>query len=751
MKKIIIQLKFCASFVLAMMVFCTLSVNKLSAQNAPVPLTMELQRLATPQSNANWIDFLESSSVRPKTMFTDLKRAFRLAFNDEMKLAKTESDELGLKHYRYQQYHKNVKVLFGEFIVHEKPDGFVSTANGRIVAGLQLENNPAVQEEQGLKSALSFVPAKKYLWQNKDIEADLKRKKNDNSATYFPKGELVYAPSKQESLFQASDYRLAWSYDINTDDKEVISQKVFVDAVTGKIIYNTPLSTNCSGGSGISTFNGTVPVYTQLNGGSYYSHNDCQATDIFVYDCEGGGPVNSLSYDADNNWNAPSQKSSVQAQWGAQMTYNYYYNQHNRQSWDGAAGDMIVYNNAYFGSNNAGWSFGSHTATFYAGSTSSPSDDWNTNDIMGHEFTHGVTQASAGLVYSGESGALNESFSDIFGEMVESWSEGNCDYLVGADRGAIRSFINPNSHSDPDTYLGSYWYTGTGDNGGVHTNSGVQNHWFYLLSEGGSGTTDFGVPYSVTGISRFKARLIAYRALTLYLTSSSQYIDARAATIHAAIDLYGSCSTEAIAVGDAWHAVGVESKSPQFVKNACGNYPANGYSLWAISTLTVANSCAAEITPTSSTVYFAARDKIIFYPGFKADNGSNFVAYIQPCASSLFKNGIDGVITSDAEKGIKPSISIAKSMTTANDLEDGFYVSPNPFTSNFSVSVNSNAEIKAHINIYNSIGIKMSEKADINFTKGLNKITFDGSGFAKGVYFVEIVTQNEKRIKKILK
>ena len=131
-----------------------------------------------------------------------------------------------------------------------------------------------------------------------------------------------------------------------------------------------------------------------------------------------------------------------------------------------------------------------NNAIFGAGSTSAATDDWNTNDIMGHEFTHGVTQSEAGLIYNNESGALNESFSDIFGEMVESWAEGICDYLVGADRGAIRSFINPNTYGQPDTYLGTDWYTGTADNGGVHTNSGVQNHWFYLVSEGGSGTND---------------------------------------------------------------------------------------------------------------------------------------------------------------------------------------------------------------------------------------------------------------------
>ena len=152
--------------------------------------------------------------------------------------------------------------------------------------------------------------------------------------------------------------------------------------------------------------------------------------------------------DADNSWGSTSQKSAVQAQWGARMTYNYYNAVHSRQSWDGASGDLIAYNNANAGENNACWGCTGNQAIFYAGNTSSALDDWNTNDIMGHEFTHGVTQASADLTYDREFGALNESFSDIFGEMVESYSEGNCDYLVGADRGAIRSLLNPPAFSD---------------------------------------------------------------------------------------------------------------------------------------------------------------------------------------------------------------------------------------------------------------------------------------------------------------
>ena len=111
-------------------------------------------------------------------------------------------------------------------------------------------------------------------------------------------------------------------------------------------------------------------------------------------------------------------------------------------------------------------------------------------DIVGHEITHGVVQSTAGLIYRNQSGALNESFADIFGEAIEHHARNNNDWLMGGDiglngnSGQFRSMQNPNQFADPDTYLGDYWYVGNGDAGGVHINSGVMNKWFYIMTVG---------------------------------------------------------------------------------------------------------------------------------------------------------------------------------------------------------------------------------------------------------------------------
>lgn len=192
-------------------------------------------------------------------------------------------------------------------------------------------------------------------------------------------------------------------------------------------------------------------------------------------------------------------------------------------------------------------------------------------DVMAHEFSHLVTNrnGNGGLLYLGESGALNESFSDIMGISTMKYATGYSGWDIGSDImiyvSNMRSMDNPNNGSDglspqPDTYGGLFWADTQDqltDHGGVHTNSGVQNHWFYLLSEGGNGTNDIGNAFSVTGITTDKAVQIAYRNLIYYLTPEATFEDARNGSIQAAIDLYGIDSQEHQSVADAWYAVGV--------------------------------------------------------------------------------------------------------------------------------------------------------------------------------------------------
>jgi hypothetical protein len=181
-------------------------------------------------------------------------------------------------------------------------------------------------------------------------------------------------------------------------------------------------------------------------------------------------------------------------------------------------------------------------------------------DVVSHELTHGVTQYEADLEYLYESGALNESFSDILSKAVEFTIFGDSASWQLARHyreGGLRDMSNPNLKGQPDTYLGDMWYVGNEDQGGVHTNSGLQNYWFYLLCEGGDGVNDLGHSYSIEPIGMDAATDITYRNLTEYLISSSDYLDCRIGSLLATADLYGKNSSIYQEIDKAWDAVGV--------------------------------------------------------------------------------------------------------------------------------------------------------------------------------------------------
>ncbi len=270
--------------------------------------------------------------------------------------------------------------------------------------------------------------------------------------------------------------------------------------------------------------------------------------------------------DEDSSFTDIDSKTGVSAHWASEVTYDYYLNHHQRKSYDDSEGRIISFVHFDDKLSNAFWNSYLNLAVY--GDGAGNESPLVSLEVVGHELTHGVTQYSAGLIYQNEFGALNESFSDIFGTMVEHYIEGvNGDWVMGEDfmpDGMVfRSMEDPNSLGYPDTYLGNFWFPETpwpseeNDYGGVHINSSVQNYWFYLLAEGGTGTNDHGHSFKVDGIGSEKAGRIAYRMLTVYLMPTSRFYDARRAAIYAAKDLFGDSSEELNSVIDAWSAVGV--------------------------------------------------------------------------------------------------------------------------------------------------------------------------------------------------
>lgn len=481
-------------------------------------------------------------------------QALKTSTGDGWNLIRSDKDQLGYVHDRYQQTYQGYPIEQAIYISHTK-GAKIESANGCYFPQVKANTLVAVTEAQALSTALSHVGAKEYNFaKTKDLFGNLK--------DLMPKGTLVILP--QEVVKGQMKYVLAYKFDIYAA-RPLKRAYVYIDASTGAYVTElNRIHTNNQPGTAQTAYSGTQAIVTDKVSEGNYRLRESQVIGggISTLNVQRGTNLSSAIdfTDTDNNWNnvnANEDEVATDAHWGAERTYDYFLQKHNRNSYDNQGAALISYvhyDNAY---DNAFWS-GSEMV-YGDGSIFKP---LTSLDVCGHELTHAVTEYSAGLIYQNESGALNESFSDIFGNTVEFFAKpATASWILGEDitndQMGLRSMSDPKANYDPDTYKGENWVSDGSDYGGVHTNSGVQNHWYYLLVEGGSGTNDNGANYTVDGIGLDKAAAIAYRNLTVYLTPSSTYADAREGAIQSAIDLYGDCSNEVAQTANAWYAVGV--------------------------------------------------------------------------------------------------------------------------------------------------------------------------------------------------
>ncbi|MBT8327485.1 MAG: M4 family metallopeptidase, partial [Bacteroidia bacterium] len=488
-----------------------------------------------------------------------LIQLFKLSRNESFKISKELVLGESEHHVRYRHYSNGNNVLASEVVAHYF-NGRLSSINGILYT--QNTGNASIDIETARDLAIKYSGGEVFNWQHEQEEQMYKLWKEDSLATYYPKGELVYAPKDFDFN---SPFELCYVFEINAIEP-LTRKNIYVNARSGELWAEENLLHIVDvQGSANTKYRGVKPIVTDsVSPGNYRLRESGRGGGIETYNMLKGTNYGAAVdfTDADNYWNnynANFDEIAGDAHYGAEMTYDYFYNKFNRNSFDDNGAKIrsyVHYRNNY---SNAFWNGSVMTYGDGNGTSVTP---LTSIDVCGHEIAHAVTTNSAGLIYRYESGALNESFSDIFGNAIEYYADSTqFNWRVGEDilvsGNGIRNMANPNTHGDPDTYLGTSWYAGTGDNGGVHTNSGVQNFWFYLLTEGGNGTNDNSDVYSVDSLGIAKAEAIAYRNLTVYLTRSSDYAEARYYAIQSAADLFGQCSDEVIATTNAWYACGV--------------------------------------------------------------------------------------------------------------------------------------------------------------------------------------------------
>ncbi len=526
-------------------------------------------RIVKPDGTPKMIKFSKGISSPNEVLF---QKQLQLSNNESFRLINSIEDQLHQVHERHQQYLNGVKVEFGVYQVHKDRNGKVIAMTGDFKQVKDMSTQPSMSSAIALRSALDYVNAERYMWENEQQEKALKNANLDGIVSYKPVGELVIVPDfnadNREKYMQPV---LAYKFDIYAE-KPLGRSHIYVAADDGRIVFENAIIKHVSG-SGDTRYSGTRTIETSTTTGGYRLADTSRGSGVFTYDMnESTNYNNAVNFvDNDNNWtaaewdNADKNNAALDAHWGAMMTYDYFLQTFNRNSYDNNGAALRSY--VHFDSNyeNAFWD--GLRMTYGDGATRF--DALTSLDVAAHEIGHAVCEKTANLAYQRESGALNEGFSDIWGAAVEFFAAPEKSiWLIGEDidkqQAALRSMSDPNSQGQPDTYGGTNWInpncgvpTRFNDYCGVHTNSGVLNHWFYILSVGKSGTNDIGNPYAVTGIGIAKAAQIAYRLESVYLSANSTYADARSFGIQATVDLYGAGSPEEIAVTDAWYAVGV--------------------------------------------------------------------------------------------------------------------------------------------------------------------------------------------------
>ncbi len=430
----------------------------------------------------------------------------------ELSTRRVLTDSRGQSHERLTQSVRGVPVFGAQAIVHLNGDGSIAAITDRLARDLKVDTTPRLSAEEAKAFAIASVGGREAL-------------------TSEPRVDLQILPNDTQGA--RLTYRVR--FDSIAADGRPSQPVIFIDAHSSEKVLEFD------------------NIKTQRNRKTYTANNGTSLPGTLVRS-EGQGPVGDAVLD--------------QAHDNAGITYDFYFSSFGRDSFDGAGATItstVHYDRNYV---NAFWN---GTQMVYGDGDGSQSGPLTVLDVVGHELTHAVTDYSSDLIYSNESGALNEAMSDVFGASIEAFRDGAVSantWKIGEEcwtpataGDALRYMNDPAAAGDYDYYPTRY--TGTSDNGGVHWNSGIANLAFKLAVTGGShprgktSTVVSALDAANSYSSIMKGAAIFYRANTVYLTPSSTFSDARTATAQAAADLYGAGSSAVTSINEAWTAVGV--------------------------------------------------------------------------------------------------------------------------------------------------------------------------------------------------
>lgn len=694
------------------------------AQLDSVAYKVAIAELGVPHSTTRWFE-PKSLTIDTSKFFSIMSQVFQLTQHDQLFEYQRYTDDIGITHARYHQYHKGIRIRSADYLVHSR-DGYVTSSNGNIFGGLNVDTSVSMKVNISLRDD---EPNLKYWTDDRGFRlTDAKfHHKEKRQIVITDEGVSADCIQLSVSLFDSTNRSLLYT--------------VLVDRKSNRIVLEVPdIQESCESAT-VALYGGAKSIRTdrfQQNPNNYRTVDNCAGpngnTTVEVKAIQGWQYFDITN--STNQWTVGEHWRGAKALWLFDKILNYWGEKHNRISYDNNNATVQVRLNF---SNHAAWVQSNSTFEFGIYNNGVSIMDYLSLDVSGHEFMHAVTQYGSTLGYdAGETRALNESFSDIFGTCLEFYIDPNtANYLEGEESYAragytgpytcARSLENPSlstaENRGSSFYQDNLWYApGYCD----HCNAGVQNRWFYLLSHGGSGVTPNGQNYAVQGIGIDNAAKIAYRSLTTHLFNNAQYIDAMRASVTAAKELFGECSNEVQQTARAWFAVGVYY---QYILSGWDHYITNATLAGATNTRTafgsiiVGGSAPGASMQQQTKVNLRAGANIRFTNKAHFKPGTGYMhAKINPCAYDVFNN--QPIAQRDNSFGKSTSYTFEQP-TESYDIQ----IQPNPAQTSITIA----GYFEQDAFVYSSLGnmvISISNK----------ERTADISQLAQGTYYIRCTT-----------
>jgi Zn-dependent metalloprotease len=505
--------------------------------------------------------------------------------DDEFRLYKKGGDTFN----EYRQYYKGVPVKSGVYILH-RSSGQIKSANGNYIRVGELETEPAVTSDEAMEKWCDYLK----------IPVDEVR-------TF--KNELMIV-DKNEYKESEEQSQPALAYKIRLYTQNLLNTLIgYVDANSGDICLTEPIALTSSGstarknlvennmdialaapallpssatGTFATRYSSSRSATTELRSGLYYLEDWTRGDGIETLNLENSNAADTtgaVSFsDNDNNWtsdeynNDDYDNAALDVHWALQEVYDFFENEYSRSGWDSTGQKVNAYVHSLI---YDGYSLTKDNSAYYSGEYLAFGDGQSITypfvslDVVAHEYAHGINDHTSSFGASGLVRSFNEGLSDIWAAVIENdvapkkenWKMFE---EVMRDYDCDRNLQNPDDSGARTEIADTYGSDEYNSNTGEYYRSGILSHWFYLLSEGGSGTNGIDNEYTVFGLGIESAADLVYHAQAKrYLNGTTTYPLMRTNMVNAANILFGANSIQSLQVENAWYAVGVGSDPGQ--------------------------------------------------------------------------------------------------------------------------------------------------------------------------------------------